>query len=352
MASVPSALSRYRHRVRIAPAMPDDAGSRIDYLDGWRAIAVGLVIAAHTLSVYGIKILGVGTIGVYLFFGISGYIITRLLLLEQIKTSGIDLTAFYVRRLARILPPLIVFLVAMMVVWPDRTIFGQAARAAAFTCNIGFGGGCIRLLEHTWSLAFEEQFYLFYPLLLAGIRRWWLLPLAAFWALPFFVPVAYIGQGGYLRVVSIMLLGAGYAAFEAPLSQLVKRTPKVIVAAMPIILTCWALFDQTPLKVLLGAIVPLAAMMTVFALPVAFPVVFRLLTWSVLTRIGLYSYTFYLWQQFFSYPWSWNRGVMPVVGIFAGLALAALSYHTLEKVCRDRARSFSQRRRSRIAGVV
>lgn len=351
MASVPLALSRYRSHVRLAPAHLENETSRIDYLDGWRAIAVGLVVAAHTLSVYGIKVLGIGTVGVYLFFGISGYIITRLLVLERLKTGSIDLAAFYARRLARIFPPLIIFLIAMMVIWPDQAIFGQAARSLAFTCNIGFDGGCMRLLEHTWSLAFEEQFYLVFPLLLAGVRRWWLLPLAAFWALPFFVPVGYIGQGGFVRVVMIMLLGATYAAFEAPLSGLVTRVPKVLLLIMPVALACWALLDHTPLKPVLGALVPLASIMTVFALPAAFPTVRRVLTWSVLTRVGLYSYTFYLWQQFFSYPWSWNRGVIPVVGIVAGLAIAGLSYHTLEKLCRDWARNFSLRRRTLATGA-
>lgn len=350
MASLPPAILRYRTAIRFAPAADHGVSSRIDYLDGWRAIAVGLVIAAHTLSVYGIKVLAVGTVGVYLFFGISGYIITRLLVLEQQKTGAIDLAAFYVRRLARIFPPLAIFLLAMVAIWPDRTIFGQAARAAAFTCNMGFDGGCIRLLEHTWSLAFEEQYYLIYPLLLAGVRRWWLLPLAVFWALPFLVPVPYIGHGGFARVVLIIVLGAAYAAFEAPLSEGLQRMPRALVAAMPMVLAGWALLDQTPGKTVLGAIVPLAAIITAFVLPTAFPFLRNLLRAKVLTRIGLYSYTLYLWQQFFSYPWPWNRGAMPILGIFAALAIAALSYHTVEKLCRDWGHRYSRSRRNRAEG--
>ena len=349
MASNPRAQILDRIHRSFAPAFAQEASSRIDYIDGWRAIAVGLVVMAHTLSVYGIKILAVGTLGVYLFFGISGYIITRLLLLERHKTGRIDIVAFYARRIARIMPPLLVFLLVMTLVWPDKSIFGQAARSLAFTCNVGFDGGCIRILEHTWSLAFEEQFYLIYPLVLVGIRRWWLFPLAAFWALPFFVPVAYIGHGGFARIELIILLGALYAAYEVPLSERLTQLPKALLALMPAILVGWALLKPSLAQIALGALVPVAAILTVFVLPLAFPLVRRMLCWSVLTRIGLYSYTFYLWQQFFSYPWEWNTGPMPILGIAAGLVIAALSYHTFERVCRHWGQDFSKRRKRSLA---
>lgn len=341
-----SLASQFHRRLHLSfdPALPTEGAGRIDYLDGWRAIAVTLVVAAHTLSVYGIKLLAVGTLGVYLFFGISGYIITRLLLLEQRRTGAIDIGAFYIRRCARILPPLLIFLAAMVAVWPDGSLMGQALRSAAFTCNIGVDGGCIRILEHTWSLAFEEQFYLIYPLLLAGLWRWWLIPLAAFWLLPLIFPVPYIGQGGFARIVLIMALGAAFAAFENPLSAWIKRVPGVVMIAMPGVLIGWALLAPSPFQTLLGAVLPLAAVLTVFGLPISAPWFRQVLCWNVLTRIGLYSYTFYLWQQFFSYPWAWNTGLMPIIGIGAALGIAALSYHTLERACRHWAQAVTARR--------
>jgi peptidoglycan/LPS O-acetylase OafA/YrhL len=344
MANSLTAQFHNRMHLSFAPSIPQDGLGRIDYLDGWRAIAVGLVVAAHTLSVYGIKLLSVGTLGVYLFFGISGYIITRLLLLEHHKTGRIDIGAFYIRRSARILPPLFVFLAAMVALWPGESLVGQALRSATFTCNIGVDGGCVRILEHTWSLAFEEQFYIVYPLLLAGVWRWWLLPLVAFWALPFFIPVGYIGQGGFARIVMIMAFGALFAAYEKPLAARIARIPVLLLAAMPLVLLGWALLEPSPLQMVCGALVPLAAVLTVFGLPLAVPSFRRMLCWSVLTRIGLYSYTFYLWQQFFSYPWSWNTGWVPIAGIGAALSIAALSYHTLEGICRHWAQAVTARR--------
>ena len=332
-----------------SPAIPNGKSGRIEYLDGWRAVAVALVVMAHTLSVYGINILTFGTLGVFLFFGISGYIITRLLLLEHVRTGKIDLRAFYVRRVARIMPPLLIYTLAIVALLPNREIGWQAVRAVTFTCNMGFGGtSCTRIFEHTWSLAFEEQFYLIYPLLLAGLLRWWQILLVALWVVPFFVPVPFIGQGGFVRIALIMALGATYAAYEAKLSAYLARLPRLLLLLMPAVLFGWAALEPSPVQILLGALLPFATIVTLFGLPLAFPTLKGLLSMGVVTRIGLYSYTFYLWQQFFSYPWSWNTGPMPLLGIGAGLAIAALSYHSIENVCRGWARKYNNWRQSQL----
>ncbi len=336
----------------LAPVPGNSESSRIAYLDGWRAIAVGLVVMAHTLSVYGIKILPFGVLGVYLFFGISGYIITRLLVLEHLTAGRIDIGGFYIRRVARILPPLVVFLAAMLLLVPDPQLPWQAARSLAFTCNLGFEGGCTRLLEHTWSLAFEEQFYLVYPLLLAGLWRWWLIPLVGLWVLPMLVPVPFVGSFGFVRIATIMLLGAAFAAFEVRLTEVLRRLPLALLLAMPLVLLGWAALEPSLLQKLLGAAVPFAAALTLFVLPRRSALLLCLLENGMLTRIGLYSYTFYLWQQFFSYPWTWNTGAMPMIGVIGGLALAALSYHTLERYFRGLARrAMVNRRKSTSLGV-
>ena len=335
-----------RLRGSFAPALSDPQSGRIAYLDGWRAIAVGLVVGAHTASIYGIKILPFGVLGVYLFFGISGYIITRLLLVEHHKTGRIDIGAFYVRRVARIMPPLVFFALAMLALAPVEGVLWQMMRSVSFTCNMGFEGGCARIFEHTWSLAFEEQFYLVYPLLLAGIWRWWLVPLIALWALPFFVPVPFIGSGGFARIVCIMMLGAAYAAFEARIAVWAARIPKILLLLMPVILIGWAALEPSLTQKILGALLPIGTVLTLFALPANFAILHRILSLEVLSRIGLYSYTFYLWQQYFSYPWNWNTGAMPILGIGAALAIAALSYHTLENACRNWARKVNARRKS------
>ena len=144
--------------------MPAEGTQRIAYLDGWRAVAVSLVILDHLMILYGAESTPFGKFGVYLFFAISGYIITRLLVLERASSGGIDLQAFWIRRVARIVPPFMLYTVIVLVLvafgaaGPEVT--GQAAQAITFTCNINVGPGCGWLFGHTWSLAFEEQFYL------------------------------------------------------------------------------------------------------------------------------------------------------------------------------------------------
>ena len=338
-----------RLRRSLAPDLSDAQSGRIAFLDGWRAVAIGLVIIAHTAWAYGITIPPFGMMGVYLFFGISGYIITRLLLLERHKTGKIDIPAFYIRRVARIVPPLALFLLAMVALSPDPATAWSSARGLAFTCNMGFGEGCITLIEHTWSLSFEEQFYLVYPLIVAGIWRWWLVPLIALWAIPFFLPLPFIGQGGFARIVMIMSMSAAYAAFESKLADQFARIPKPMILAMPLILFAWVVLEPSMTRKLLGVALPFAIILTLFALPANFPIIQRILSMGFMTRIGLYSYSFYLWQQYFTYPWSWNTGIIPILGILLAFALAALSYHTLEDGCRNWARNINLRRRAAIA---
>lgn len=157
------------------------ASRRFD-IDGLRAIAIGVIVLYHA----GAEALSGGFIGVDIFFVISGFLITANMLREQ-ESGAFSLASFYRRRVVRILPALVVMLAASLAVGcalllPDdlRKLAATAAAAASSVSNIYFertagyfspGGGTAPLL-HTWSLGVEEQFYLFYPLLLIAIRRW------------------------------------------------------------------------------------------------------------------------------------------------------------------------------------
>jgi peptidoglycan/LPS O-acetylase OafA/YrhL len=145
-------------------------------LDGIRAVAVLLVIVHH-VGVRGFA-LG-GAIGVTVFFALSGFLITTLLTEERAATGRIAIRGFYRRRAVRLLPALIVFLVAMLTV--RATSPGDALAALAYYANwVAAGGGDLTKLSHTWSLAVEEQFYMVWPVVFAvlGRRRRALLALA------------------------------------------------------------------------------------------------------------------------------------------------------------------------------
>jgi peptidoglycan/LPS O-acetylase OafA/YrhL len=154
-------------------------------IEGLRGIAILVVVLFHC----GVRAFVGGFIGVDVFFVLSGYLITGLLVEEFRKKSRISLLEFYARRARRLLPAsalalLITLLVSGLIMAPGEIQFAsRAARAAAlYMSNMFFAGNAddyfapsveTNPLLHTWSLAVEEQFYFFWPLLiLLGLQIW------------------------------------------------------------------------------------------------------------------------------------------------------------------------------------
>ena len=155
----------------------------IPAIDGLRAVAVIAVILYHL----GISWIPGGFLGVDLFFVISGYVITRLLLDSIQERGGLDLRDFYMARIRRLLPPLLFMIVVTSIVvgiWaPDTTkkfltdapfsIFGGMNWWLVFNQQDYFeSSGRPPLLQHTWSLAVEAQFYLLWPLILLVVLKY------------------------------------------------------------------------------------------------------------------------------------------------------------------------------------
>jgi peptidoglycan/LPS O-acetylase OafA/YrhL len=152
-------------------------------IDGLRAVAVIAVMLYHL----GFDWIPGGFLGVDLFFVISGYVITRLLLDSIQRSGGLDLRAFYIARIRRLVPPLLFMIVLTTVLvgaWAPDTM----RRFLADTPFALFGGmnwwlvfretdyfeaiGRPPLLQHTWSLGVEAQFYLVWPLILLLVLRY------------------------------------------------------------------------------------------------------------------------------------------------------------------------------------
>jgi peptidoglycan/LPS O-acetylase OafA/YrhL len=146
-------------------------------LDGARGLAVALVVGAHW-SMSHVRF--GGAVGVTVFFVLSGYLISSILLAEHAATGRIDLRAFYTRRALRLFPALALLIVALpflqkLVADPQLTYryVGWAASASFYVGDlVRAGGGTLGPLNHTWSLAVEEQFYLVWPLVLLALL-WW-----------------------------------------------------------------------------------------------------------------------------------------------------------------------------------
>jgi peptidoglycan/LPS O-acetylase OafA/YrhL len=158
-------------------------GSTLTYrpeLDGIRGIAILLVLAQHinlpssTLA---------GLVGVNLFFALSGYLITTLLITERDGTGRIDLRRFYERRVRRLVPALVAVVVATGVLMAIQGnlggYIGPAAVSLFYVSDVAKAIGYdLGYVGHTWSLAMEEQFYLLWPALVIFVPRRWLAPVA------------------------------------------------------------------------------------------------------------------------------------------------------------------------------
>ena len=310
-------------------------------IDGLRAIAVGPVILFHA----GLPELSGGFVGVDVFFVISGYLITALLI-EDLERGRFSLGRFYERRARRILPALVVMLLACMpAAWlwlmpRQMADFSQSVVATAtFASNILFWlksgyfdtASELKPLLHTWSLAVEEQFYLFFPPLLwliwRGGRRLAWLAIAALALASFAVSVLpWIDSNAtfYLTPARVWELMAGslcalaltrHAPLRHPLPGLAGLA--LIGAPMVIYSPDTAFNGWTVLPVIAGsALVILGAGP---GTPTA-----RLLSLRPLVWLGLISYSAYLWHQpLFAFARLASPDVIPLPAMLA-LAVAVL----------------------------
>lgn len=184
-------------------------------LDGLRAVAVIAVVLFHLNPGY----LSGGFLGVDLFFVISGYLITRLLLAERQRTGRIRLGRFYLRRARRLLPALAALLAVVVcfgaLLWPDQrpTLTGSAVSSLGYVTNWWLIAdqqsyfvtmGRPPMLQHLWSLAIEEQYYLLWaPAVIAASAAWlWRRRPAPAWRMPMLV--AWIAGGLALASTAAM----------------------------------------------------------------------------------------------------------------------------------------------------
>ncbi|HPE61742.1 MAG: acyltransferase [Thiothrix sp.] len=336
-------------------------------IDGLRALAVVPVVLFHA----GIPGFDGGFVGVDVFFVISGYLITTLLL-EALQQGNFSLVTFYERRARRILPVLLlVVLACLLPAWwlllPHELVdFGRSMVAVAlFVSNVLFWQDSgyfapdaeLMPLLHTWSLAVEEQFYLLFPLLLlAGWRLgrerlagllgilgllslglaelgWRFAPDANFYLLP--------GRAWEL------LAGAG-CAFYPGFRPVAGRVSTAWLAGVGLVLLLGAvgLFDRGLPFPGLYALVPVAGTVLLILYARSDQGVGRVLASPILAGIGLISYSAYLWHQpllvFTRMLWLDAGPGLLLVAVLLAFGLAWLSWRLVERPFRDRQR-FSRR---------
>lgn len=157
-----------------APSTPALLGvssrGRYEHVDALRAVAVMLVVVAHA----GLGHVVPGGSGVTIFFAISGFIITHILLVERERTGGFRLTDFYLRRVLKLAPPFLLLIALPTAVWAllgNRVDGGAFAAQVFFAFNWVYMQGLPAVLPGSavvWSLAIEEQFYIVFALVWMG----------------------------------------------------------------------------------------------------------------------------------------------------------------------------------------
>lgn len=250
--------------------------------------------------------------GVQLFFVISGYIITTLLLKEEAREATFGIPAFYARRSFRILPPLLAYYAAALLLTPvDRL---DVAKSALFTCNFT---DCGWFVAHTWSLAVEEQYYLAWPLLLTVVpRRAPFLGGAIALLLATYLLLPHQWHSNWISF-SCIAAGALYATCQ-PMRTFIARH-----SSLPVWAAAVAVFIFLPMGTKVAVLTPLLIPFILFGAREVSPVS-RLLQSAPLNAIGLCSYSLYLWQQAFL----GSSGSLPLVLL---PFVVAASYLLVEK---------------------
>jgi peptidoglycan/LPS O-acetylase OafA/YrhL len=260
-------------------------------LDGIRAIAILLVLAQHinlpssTLA---------GLVGVNLFFVLSGYLITSLLLREREQTGRIDLRSFYERRIRRLIPALVAVLIATGVLMAILGRFGdyipQAVVSFFYVSDVAKAIGYdLGYVGHTWSLALEEQFYLLWPALLIFLPR------------RFLAPVAIAGIVGAVAL-QFLLVPDNILAHFRPDVRADAVLWGCLIALVPVAVPRWATvvglagviilsFSPFPWPHAIAVSSVLSAVVIAGAATLA-----PMLSVRPLVRIGQISYGMYLWH--------------------------------------------------------
>jgi peptidoglycan/LPS O-acetylase OafA/YrhL len=324
-------------------------GARLPALDGLRAVSICLVLLGHLSATRGFPNLtferwfgDYANLGVMVFFVISGFLITRLLVEEHTRTGRISIPLFYARRILRLFPAFLLFLACLMAANAIGWIQLQHGDiTAALTYTVNFRSSSSWYIGHLWSLSVEEQFYLVWPavLVLCGlVRARWaaasmilLSPAARLIAVHQHLPGSIFPCVADSLACGCLLALCGDAMWK-------RRWYRSLLTwrwVVPTLLVAVALCNRSRVYAV-GIAAGVTAMNVLLAVLIHYCVSVR----SIFTKIlsspplvgaGILSYSLYLWQQVFL-----NRTSNAVVSSFPLNLLLAIvvaygSYSCVER---------------------
>jgi peptidoglycan/LPS O-acetylase OafA/YrhL len=326
----------------------------IPQLDGFRGLAVLMVIVGHFLQFSaGFPVLGssLGSLGVLFFFVLSGYLITGLLERERTLTGSLNLKKFYVRRILRLAPALVVFLLVVCALIATRLLSGipwyEIAACVLYVRNIV---GRSELLAHLWTLSLEEQFYTLWPVTmkrispahLATITLGLVLVMSLWRGCAIFFHLFDHNQGiyymrPYFRFDSI-LLGCWLAACFSRMGPQEKKRVGSRIGLVPLlvclaILLIWTMTaEQLAKPVFITVQMALTLVVFTNVILATSRAADRILRMGWLRFLGKISYGLYLWQQLFLVNQNpgWGILVQFPLNLAAPIIIAMLSYRFVE----------------------
>lgn len=343
----------------IANATSSKPSSRIRGLDGLRAFSISLVLIAHLLGTQHFhppevisRVLGLfflGPLGVRIFFVISGFLITSLLMEEERRTGTVSLRRFYFRRTLRIFPPYYLYILIIVLMEAIGALSlrpGDVWHAMTYTTN--YHPDRSWYLGHAWSLAVEEQFYILWPFLYRGLGQarakrilcgyillapvWRLLVVHAFPSQGFEIGETFFTTADSIACGCLLALGHRRLTEYATYSRWIDSPAYLLI--IPAVLAINALgrfakldwvFCITAQNVLIALFIERVTRSERGWVP-------KILNARPMVLLGLWSYSVYLWQQPLlnrQVQDSWLT-VFPV-NLLGCLALAATSYYLVEQ---------------------
>lgn len=310
-------------------------------LDGLRGVAVLLVLVTHFDNPTTSPCTGAGVMGVTVFFTLSGFLITSLLLDEKSRTGRVSLLGFYRRRALRLFPALFVAVAASLLL--GVVSVGMAASVVAYASNwFAIAHPGINGLSHTWSLGIEEQFYLAWPpLVLLAMRRGsgTLMRMALFAALLSTIEYLVLldAEGLAARVteatdtrVGGILLGCALAAWMHGRPEHKSRPllAGVLLAAMVVFIPSHGPIWAIPV------VVPFMTCVVIYSVAQGQGVAW--LATPAMRFIGRRSYGIYVWHfPVLAFGWNiladWAWQPRAAVLLAVGLTVAMLSWRYVER---------------------
>ncbi|QJB69743.1 acyltransferase family protein [Parasphingorhabdus halotolerans] len=336
-------------------------------IDGLRAIAVLSVMLFHA----GISAFAGGFIGVDIFFVISGYLITTILI-SEIEGEKFSIIKFYERRIRRIIPALIFMMTISVVVFSyilipdDLENFGQSIVATTFFSNnillwmtAGYFDPSIDLkpLVHTWSLGVEEQFYLFSPILLIiaykfwnkiGINRVLIFITVTSYIYCIYASTRFLDANFYLIFSRIWEIGAGSIIATQGVKAAAAKVDDKLAAALSnsgllIILLSNYFYGFSEFNPNVFTLICILGICAVISLNRQGSLAYTILSNRTFVVIGAMSYSLYLWHQpiyVFTRVVSLEEPALAMfgIGIIATFVMGYISWRFVEVPFRDRDR--------------